>query len=186
MDPQEQRLEVEALGPDDDDLAVEDAPLGQRARQGGDELREVAVHRLLVPALQQDLVAVAKDQRAEAVPFGLELPSLAAGQGLGGGGQHGGERRRERQAHANHYAGGGATTSSYAWRFVMSLACWKTSSVASKAGRVISTWGVQQPSAWYVAMVAVSTARSMSGKNEASASATDAAGVASSHARAWR
>ena len=66
--------------PDDDDLAVDDAALGQRGGERGDELGEVAVHRLLVAALQQDLVAVAEDQRAEAVPLGLELPALAVGQ----------------------------------------------------------------------------------------------------------
>ena len=62
---------------DDDDLAVDDAALGKRRRERRDQLREVAVHRLLVAALQQDLVAVAEHQRAEAVPLRLELPAFA-------------------------------------------------------------------------------------------------------------
>src|SRR5207249_6355891 len=80
MDTQQQRFEVESVGADDDDLAVDDATLGQRGCQRGDELREVPVHGLLVTALQQDLVAVTKHQRSKAVPLWLELPSLAAGQ----------------------------------------------------------------------------------------------------------
>src|SRR6185369_6132899 len=101
MDAQEQGLEVEPVGADDHDLAVDDAALRQRGDQRGDELREVPVHGLLVAALQQDLVAVAEDQRSKAVPLGLELPSVTAGQGLRRVGQHGRERRRERQAHAS-------------------------------------------------------------------------------------
>src|SRR2546422_8433170 len=38
--------------------------------EGCDELGEVTVHRLLVAALQHDLVAVAKHQRPKAVPLG--------------------------------------------------------------------------------------------------------------------
>ena len=100
MDTQQQRFEVESVGADDDDLAVDDATLGQRGCQRGDELREVPVHGLLVTALQQDLVAVTKHQRSKAVPLWLELPSLAAGQAVRGAGQHGRERRRKRQAHS--------------------------------------------------------------------------------------
>ena len=99
MDAQQQRLEVEPARADDDDLAVEDAALGQRGGERRDELREVAVHRLLVAALQQDLVAVAEDQRAKAVPLGLELPAVAVGQRLGGAGEHRLEGRSERQVH---------------------------------------------------------------------------------------
>src|SRR5437867_375297 len=101
MDAREEGLEVEPAGPNDDDLAVEDAALGQRGGQRGDELREVSVHGLPVTALQRDLVAVAKDQGSKAVPLGLELPSVSAGQGVPGTGQHGCERRSEGQAHSS-------------------------------------------------------------------------------------
>ena len=43
-------------------------------------------------------------------------------------------------------SGGAAITSSYLCRTVIRPECWKTSSVTSKAVRVISTCGVQQPS----------------------------------------
>ena len=67
------RVEVEpvpvAVG--HDDLAVDDAPLGERVEQHRDQLREVAVERALVAAGQLDLVAVAEHDAAEAVPLRL-------------------------------------------------------------------------------------------------------------------
>ena len=51
-----------------------DAALGQLRLQRVDELREVAIERLPVAALDEDFVAVAEDQRAKAVPLGLEDP----------------------------------------------------------------------------------------------------------------
>ena len=47
---------------------------GQLRAQRLDELGEVAVERLLVAALDEDLVAVAEDQHAKAVPLRLEDP----------------------------------------------------------------------------------------------------------------
>src|SRR4051812_33990562 len=99
MDAQEERFEVEPRGADDDDLAVDDAALRQVGEQRLDELGEVAVQRLEVAALQQELVAVAKDQRAEAVPLRLELPAVALRQAVGGGGEHRLDRRVEGKAH---------------------------------------------------------------------------------------
>jgi len=80
VDSEQQRLEVEPVRSDDDDLAVDDTALGQRRGERGDELREVAVHRLLVAALEQNLVAVTEHERTKAVPLGLELPPVAPGK----------------------------------------------------------------------------------------------------------
>jgi hypothetical protein len=99
MDAEQERLEVEPVGAHDDDLAVDDTPMGQRGREGCEKLREVPVHRLLVAALEQDLLAVTEYERAEAVPLGLELPPVAVRQAVGGGREHRRERRREGQAH---------------------------------------------------------------------------------------
>src|SRR5215469_15106955 len=101
MDAQEQGLKVEPVDPDDHDLAVDHVAFGQRGGQWGDEFRKVSVHGLLVAALQQDLVAVAKHQRSKAVPLGLELPSLTVRQGVSGAGQHRGKRWSEGQAHGS-------------------------------------------------------------------------------------
>ena len=99
MDAQQQRLEIESVRADDDDLAVDDAAFGKRSRQRRDELREVPIHRLLVAALQHDLIAISKNQRAKAIPLGFELPSIANGQRVGGGRQHGLEGRLKRETH---------------------------------------------------------------------------------------
>ena len=64
----------------DDDLAVEDAALGQGGPQRVGQLREVAVERLEVARLGEDLVAVAEHEGAEAVPLGLVQPAVAVGQ----------------------------------------------------------------------------------------------------------
>jgi hypothetical protein len=66
-----QSVEVEAVpvGIRDDDLAVDDAPVGDRREQWLDQLREVAVERLLVAAREMDLVAVPEDDAPEAVPL---------------------------------------------------------------------------------------------------------------------
>ena len=65
-----QRLEVEPLALAHHHLAVHHAALGE-LRPRLDDLGEVAGHRALVAAAQLDLVAVAEDDRAEAVPLRL-------------------------------------------------------------------------------------------------------------------
>ena len=77
MNPQKQRLEVESLRTDDDDLAVDDTALRKCCQQRIDELGKVAVHRLLVAALQQNVVAIAEHQSAKAIPLRFELPAVA-------------------------------------------------------------------------------------------------------------
>ena len=65
--------------PGDDDLAVDDALLGQVRLDRLDDLGEVAGQRPLVAAAELDLVAVAEDDAAEAVPLGLVETSSPAG-----------------------------------------------------------------------------------------------------------
>ena len=71
MDALLQRLEVQAAVGGDDDLAVEHAPLRELRLERRHEFGEVARHRPLVAAAELDLVAVAEDDRAEAVPLRL-------------------------------------------------------------------------------------------------------------------
>ena len=81
---------------------------GRAARSGVGELREVAVERLEVARLDVDLVAVAEDERPEAVPLRLEQPAVALGQAVDGLGEHRLDRRLEREgavAIARVYAG---------------------------------------------------------------------------------
>ena len=73
MDALLQRLEVQPVAgrADHDDLAVDHAALRQVAPHRLDDLGEVPGHRPLVAAADLDLVAVAEDDRPEAVPLRL-------------------------------------------------------------------------------------------------------------------
>ena len=99
MQPQLQRLEVETVLAGDDDLAVEHAALGDARLQRLDELREVAVERPLVAALDEHLVAVAKDEGAEAVPLRLEDPAVVGRQLVDPSRQHWQERWVDGEVH---------------------------------------------------------------------------------------
>ena len=79
MDALQQRVEVEPaiIGGRHDDLAVDDASLRQRRKQRFEQLGEVAGERALVAAGELDLVAVAEDDAAEAVPLRLVQPAIA-------------------------------------------------------------------------------------------------------------
>jgi hypothetical protein len=90
VDPLQQRLEVQAVALDDDDLTVHDAALGQVPLERRHELREVAGHRPLVAAAELDLVPVAEHDRPEAVP--LRLVVHAAWELADGLGQHRADR----------------------------------------------------------------------------------------------
>src|SRR5258706_2329783 len=99
MDPEEERLELEPALTGDDDLPVEHAAIRERGQQRRVELRKVAIQRLQVTRLDVRLVAVAEDDRPEAVPLRLEEPAVALRQAIGRFGQHRLERRQERQSH---------------------------------------------------------------------------------------
>ena len=58
-------------------LAVEHQPVVRKLEHLLDDVREVAVHRPAVAALELDVVAVAEDDRPEAVELGLVAPALA-------------------------------------------------------------------------------------------------------------
>src|SRR3990172_297225 len=112
MDAQQERLEVEAVRTRDDDLPVDDAALREVCLQGGRELREVAVERLQVAALDERLIAVAEDDRTETVPLGLEEPAVALGERGGWLGQHrlDGRLEGEAEGHGPDYRVGGDGT----------------------------------------------------------------------------
>src|SRR6516165_102347 len=63
MNPELQSFEVEAPIPGNDDLAIEHAALGQLRTQGFEQFGKITVQRFLVSALDQDLIAIAENQR---------------------------------------------------------------------------------------------------------------------------
>ena len=90
-----QGVELEARRARDDDFAVEHASGRELAPQRLDQLGEVAGEGLLVAAAQLDLVPVAEDDAAEAVPLRLVVQPVALGELAGQLGQH----RRDRWHH---------------------------------------------------------------------------------------
>src|SRR6266550_5254871 len=99
MNAQQQGFKIETCRSGDHDLAVDDASLRQGSSERREQLRKIAVHRLLVAALKKHLVAVAKDERAEPVPLRLEEPSVIQRQSIRRGGQHRRERRLKWKVH---------------------------------------------------------------------------------------
>ncbi len=102
-------VELEALGADQHDLAVDHAAVGQLGQQRRQQLGEVAGEGALVAAAQLDLVAVLEHDAAEAVPLGLEgvVPVgqlVDAGHRLGEHRLHG---RVEREGHRGRSVGNG-------------------------------------------------------------------------------
>ena len=79
MEAQLEGVEIQAGVPDDDDLAIEHGPGGEGSQKGRDEFREISIERLLFAALDENLVVIAEDECAEAVPFGLEDPVAGLG-----------------------------------------------------------------------------------------------------------
>ena len=98
VDPLLQRAEIQPVGPDHHQLAVEHELWLAQGAEGRQQLGEVAGHRPAAPAGQRHLVAVPEDERAEAVPFRLVLPAVSRGNPLlGDGREHRLHVERQRQ-----------------------------------------------------------------------------------------
>src|SRR5579872_1279608 len=88
MQPKLQKIEVELVIFDNDDLAIQHTPWRQCRSQRRLKLREIPVKRLFVPALDENLIAIAKYQRAKSIPFRLKDPIIAFRQFSHTLGQH--------------------------------------------------------------------------------------------------
>lgn len=102
MDALGQRVPIESMGVADErghtDLPVEHHFQGQLLAGSGNDLGKVACEVLATARADDDLVAVAKDQRAESVPFRLVGPFRIVG-GLGRNrARRFGEHRRDRRS----------------------------------------------------------------------------------------
>lgn len=74
MQAELQSVEVQFVILNDDDLSIEDAAGRQRSAYRVEQLGEVAVQWLFIAALNQDLITIAEQQRAKAIPLRLENP----------------------------------------------------------------------------------------------------------------
>src|SRR3954464_6034030 len=77
MESHLEEVEAQTLLARDHYLAVEDASFRKLRLERSEQLGEIAVERLLVAALDEDVVAIPEDQGAKAIPFGLEDPPFA-------------------------------------------------------------------------------------------------------------
>src|SRR5688500_19436395 len=93
-----QGVEVQSASRGDDDYPVEHAVRGQALEQRVVQLREVAVERPQVAALDVDVAGAAEHEGAEAVPFRLEQEIVSAGQHVGELGEHRLDGRRKHGA----------------------------------------------------------------------------------------
>jgi hypothetical protein len=84
-----ERFEVQSTGSHDHDLSIQHAALRNLRLQRLEQLGIIAGERLLVPALDEDLLAVAEHERAKTVPFRLENPAVAGRQLTHRLGEHG-------------------------------------------------------------------------------------------------
>src|SRR4051794_23551154 len=75
-------FELEPPRPNDNDFAVERAPLWQVRAQSREQLVEIAIERLFVPTLNEDFVPVAKDERSKSVHFGSKIHPSPSGSSL--------------------------------------------------------------------------------------------------------
>src|SRR5687768_16567372 len=88
MQAQLQRVEIETARAGNDDLAIDDAAGRQLRNQLVVQLRKVPIERLQVAALDVDVVAAAKDDGTEAVPFRLIEKGITIRQRVGDLRQH--------------------------------------------------------------------------------------------------
>src|SRR5439155_7421072 len=75
----------------------------QRRPQQIDQLGKIPVQRFLVAALEEDLVAVAENERPKSIPLRLEDPIFALRQLADPLGEHRQDRRIHRKIHISCY-----------------------------------------------------------------------------------
>src|SRR5580704_6555336 len=100
MQSQLQRVEIQSIVFNDDNLSVEHTSRRQSRAQWLNKVRKVAVEWLFVATLDQNLVAIAKHQRPKPVPLGLKNPFFAIRQRTHTLGKHRQDRRVHGKVHA--------------------------------------------------------------------------------------
>src|SRR5271170_737203 len=99
MEPELQGFEIERASLGDHHFAVDDAPRGQGGLERRGKLGKVSIERLFVATLNEELLAVAKDEDAKAVPLWLEDPAVAVGNPIHALRKHWQKRRVDRELH---------------------------------------------------------------------------------------
>ncbi len=79
MKSQLKRIEIKAVFADDHDFTIEDAAFRKLRLQHFDELGEITIERLLIAALDEDVVAITEYQRTKSIPLGSKIQSSPGG-----------------------------------------------------------------------------------------------------------
>jgi len=99
MQPQLQPVEIEAVIMSDHDFPIQHALRRQSRTQRVQQFGKVPVQRLLIAALDKNLIPVAKNKRPKAIPLGLKDPVIAGRQLLNPFGKHRQHRRIHGKVH---------------------------------------------------------------------------------------
>lgn len=99
MNAKLQGIEVEASTVGNDEFAVEDAFCRELFAQRIEHLREVTIQGFFVAALEENFIAIAKHEDAEAIPLGLIDPVAAGGDLIYALCEHGEKRRGDGKIH---------------------------------------------------------------------------------------
>ena len=99
MNTQLERIKIEAAVVGNDELTVEDALFGKLIAERREHLGEVAIERLFVAALQENFIAIAKNEDTEAVPLGLVDPAAFRRDGVDALREHGEKGRIDDELH---------------------------------------------------------------------------------------
>ena len=105
MKPKLERVEIEAAGRGNHDLAVDDAAGRQPGEQRGVELGKVPIQRPQITALDEDVGIPAKNNCAKSVPFGLVQESSTGRKLLGELREHRFDRRRDGKSRVQWISG---------------------------------------------------------------------------------
>jgi hypothetical protein len=100
VNPQLQRIEVQPFFDHNHEFPIEHTAVRQLLFQWLDHLREIAIQRFLIPALNQHFVTVAKNQNSKPIPLRLKNPVAGHGYFIHALGEHGQNRRIDGKFHA--------------------------------------------------------------------------------------
>jgi|SRR5579863_2405046 len=99
MNAELKSIEVEPALVSDDEFAVEDGFWGELLAKGIDHFGEISIEGFLIPALDEDFVAIPKDEHAKAVPLGLVDPLARRRHVVDALRQHGQQGRIDGEVH---------------------------------------------------------------------------------------
>src|SRR5271168_5054648 len=103
MQTQLQSIKIKPIILNDDYLSIEHTTCGQCSAQRLQQFRKVTIEWFFVAALDENLISIAKHQRAKTIPLGLENPIALGGQFVDSFREHRQDRRIYWKVHTPWY-----------------------------------------------------------------------------------